>query len=118
MVDAQTLTPIEQRDNYEKFSFSPRIKAMEKSRELLLGTVLFNLNTQQIEEIEIHNTAKLSPAFSVAVDSYRLTLRFEQEQGENLLKNLESHAVGTAGFLKEFDVLVVAVFGDYTRAAP
>jgi hypothetical protein len=118
LVDAQTLQLIEDNDGYAKLSFLPRIKAMEKSRNQMRGAVLLNLGTQQIEKIEIHNTGKLSPAFSVTVDSYALTLQFQQEQGENLLKKLESHAVGKAGFLKSFDVLVVAAFSDYKRADP
>ena len=118
LVDTQTLALIEQRNGYAKLAFVPRIKAMEKSRDQVRGALLLNTQTQQIEEIEISNTGKLSPAFSVTVDTYRLVLKFQQEQGENLLKKLESHAVGTAGFLKGFDVLVVAAFSDYRRAVP
>ncbi len=118
MVNVQTLQLIEQGDGYAKLSFVPRIKAMEKSRDQVRGTVLLNMETKQVEEIEIHNTDKLSPAFSVTVDTYRLVLKFQQEQGENLLKKLESRAVGKAGFLKGFDALVVATFSDYKRAEP
>lgn len=118
MVDSATLQLMERSDSYAKLSFVPRIKALEKYRDLMHGVVLLNLNTQQIEEIEIRNTGKLSPAFSVTVDTYQLTLKFQQEQGENLLKKLESHAVGKAGFLKSFNALVVVGFSDYTRAAP
>lgn len=118
MVDEKTLQLVEHSDGYAKLSFVPRIKAMQKSRDQMRGAVLLNMETQQIEEIEIHNTGKLSPAFSVTVDSYRLVLKFQREQGENLLKTLESRAVGTAGFLKGFDVLVVAAFSDYKRADP
>ncbi len=117
MVDMQTLELIEQREGYAKLSFVPRIKAMEKSRDQVRGALLLNTQTQQIEEIEINNTGKLSPAFSVTVDTYQLVLKFQQEQGENLLKKLESHAVGKAGFLKSFDVLVGVTFSDYKRAA-
>ena len=116
LVDMQTLEMVEQRSGYAKLSFVPRIKAMEKSRDQVRGALLLNTKTQQIEEIEINNTGKLSPAFSVTVDSYRLVLKFQQEQGENLLKKLESHAVGHAGFLKSFDVLVAVTFSDYKRA--
>jgi len=90
--------------------------SMEKSRDQVRGALLLNTKTQQIEEIEINNTGKLSPAFSVTVDTYRLVLKFQQEQGENLLKKLESHAVGHAGFLKSFDVFMAVTFSDYKRA--
>ena len=118
MVDAATLQLIEQGDSHAKLSFLPRISTMEKTRDEMRGVVLLNLETQQIEEIEIHNTEKLSPAFSVTVDSFRLTLRFQPEQGENLLKKLESHAVGRAGFLKSFDNQVAVEFSDYSRVEP
>jgi hypothetical protein len=81
------------------------------------GTLLLNTLTQQIEQIEIYNTEKLSPAFSVTVDTFRLALAFQQEQGEILLHKLESHAVGKAGFLKSFNSLVAVAFSDYRRAA-
>jgi len=116
LVDMQTLEMVEQRNGYAKLSFVPRIKVMEKSRDQVRGALLLNTKTQQIEEIEINNTGKLSPAFSVTVDTYRLLLKFQQEQGENLLKKLESHAVGHAGFLKSFDVFVAVTFSDYKRA--
>jgi hypothetical protein len=116
LVDTQTLALIEQRNGYAKLAFVPRIKAMEKSRDQVRGALLLNTQTQQIEEIEISNTGKLSPAFSVTVDIYRLLLKFQQEQGENLLQKLESRAVGKAGFMKSFDVLVAATFSGYKRA--
>lgn len=116
LVDTQTLALIEQRNGYAKLAFVPRIKAMEESRDQIRGALLLNTQTQQIEEIEISNTGKLSPAFSVTVDTYRLVLKFQQEQGENLLQKLESRAVGKAGFMKSFDVLVAATFSDYKRA--
>jgi hypothetical protein len=116
LVDTQTLVLTEQGDGYSKLAFVPRIKAMEKSRDQVHGAILLNTQTQQIEEIEISNTGKLSPAFSVTVDSYRLVLKFQQEQGENLLRKLESRAVGKAGFMKSFDVFVAATVSDYKRA--
>ncbi len=116
MVDAKTLQLIEQSDGHARLSFEPRIKAMEKVRDQMRGTVLLNTETRQVEEIEIHNNGKLSPAFSVTVDTYRLLLKFQEEQGQNLLKKLESRAVGKAGFLKDFDALVVVTFSDYKRA--
>ena len=91
---------------------------MEDSRENLRGTLLLNTGTGQIEKLEIHNTEELSPAFSVTVDTYRLALSFQPEQGENLLQKLESRAVGKAGFIKSFDSQVEVTFSDYRRARP
>ncbi|MDE0931756.1 MAG: hypothetical protein OSA77_13765, partial [Halioglobus sp.] len=84
----------------------------------LRGTLLLDSATQQITEIEIINTARLSPAFSVTLDTFRLGLSFNEEQGENLLRKLESHTVGKMGFLKSFDALVIFNFSEYTRAQP
>jgi hypothetical protein len=117
MVDTDTLELIEESDGDIAFSFIPQVKALEDSRDSLRGTLRLATRTGQIEELEIHNTEKLSPAFSVTVDRYQLSLRFQQEQGENLLHELESDAVGKAGFLKSFDAKVKATFSDYRRAA-
>ena len=118
MVDVQTLQLLETGEDRAKFSFVPRVKALEESADKIQGLLLLNLKSRQIEQIEITNTEQLSPAFSVTVDTYRLTLQFEQQQGENLLSKLESHAAGKAGFVKSFDSLVGISFGDYKRAAP
>lgn len=116
LVDSDTLQLIESGDGYLRLGFAPRIKALEKSRDELRGTLLFNTATQQIDEIEILNTAPLSPAFSVEVETYRLMLRFQPEQAEQLLNTLESHAVGSVGFVKSFESLVKVSFGEFRRA--
>jgi len=118
MVDTQTLELIEASDGYAMFSFSPRVKMLEDSRDQLRGTLLLDSTTQHIDEIEIINTDDLSPAFSVTLETFRLGLSFDEEQGENLLQKLESHTVGKMGFLKSFDALVIVNFSEYTRAPP
>jgi hypothetical protein len=116
LVDISTLQLIDASSGYTGFSFLPRVKALEESRDQLRGSLVLNTGTQQIEAIEINNAGELSPAFSVSVDTYRLELSFRSEHGEIVLQKLESHAVGTVGFLKHFDALVVVVFSDFTRA--
>ncbi len=118
MVDTQTLELIEASDGYAMFSFSPRVKMLEDSRDQLRGTLLLDSTTQHIDEIEIINTDDLSPAFSVTLETFRLGLSFDEEQGENLLQKLESHTVGKMGFLKSFDALVIVNLSEYTRAQP
>ena len=118
MVDMETLDLIEDSDEHLIFSFVPRVKMLEDSRDQLRGTLLLDSATQQIKEIEIINTDELSPAFSVTLDTFRLGLSFDEEQGENLLQKLESHTVGKMGFLKSFDALVIVNFSEYTRAQP
>ena len=118
MVDMETLDLIEDSDEHAIFSFVPRVKMLEDSRDQLRGTLLLDSATQQIKEIEIINTDELSPAFSVTLDTFRLGLSFDEEQGENLLQKLESHTAGKMGFLKSFDALVIVNFSDYTRAQP
>ena len=118
MVDMETLDLIEASDEHAMFSFVPRVKMLEDSRDQLRGTLLLDSATQQIKEIEIINTDELSPAFSVTLDTFRLGLSFDEEQGENLLQKLESHTVGKMGFLKSFDALVIVNFSEYTRAQP
>jgi hypothetical protein len=118
MVDQETLQLLETGDDYVRFSFVPKVKALEDSRDKVGGFLLLNLVSRQIDQIEILNIEPLSPAFSVTVDTYRLTMQFEQEQGENLLSKLESQAAGTVGFLKSFDSQVAISFSDFQRAVP
>lgn len=118
MVDIQTLQQVDNQDGYATFTFLPRVKVLEGSRDGLSGTLLLNLSTQQVEEIEIYNIEKLSPAFSVTLDTFRLQLYFGSQVGENLLQKLESHTVGKMGFFKSFDAIVVVEFSDYARAQP
>ena len=118
MVDMETLDLVEASDGHAIFSFVPRVKMLEDSRDQLRGTLLLDSATQQIKEIEIINTDELSPAFSVTLDTFRLGLSFDEEQGENLLQKLESHTAGKMGFLKSFDALVIVNFSEYTRAQP
>jgi hypothetical protein len=118
LVDSETLEFVEETDGYVEYSYVPRVKTMEDSRDSLHGTLLLNTQTGQIKKLEIQNTEELSPLFSVTVDTYSLAFSFQQAQGENLLHRLESHAVGKAGFLKSFDSQVEVVFSDYRRARP
>lgn len=118
MVDMETLNLLEVSDGHAIFSFVPRVKRLENSRDQLRGTLLLDPATQQIKVIEIVNVDELSPAFSVTLDTFQLRLSFEQEQGANLLQTLESHTVGRMGFVKSFDALVTVDFSEYTRAQP
>jgi hypothetical protein len=118
LVDTTTLQLIEAGSDVAEFSFLPRIDALEDARDRLIGTLLLNLETQQIEEIQIANTQKLSPAFSVTLDTYRLILKFQPEQGEVLLHTIASRAVGSVGFLKSFENVVAVSFRDYKLANP
>lgn len=118
LINAASLQLIHSGDGVAELSFQPRVQAMESAQDQLRGQLVLNLQTQQIEEIEITNTQKLSPAFSVTVDTYRLALTFQPEQGEVLLAALDSQATGTAGFLKSFDKVVYVTFRDYQPASP
>jgi len=118
LVDTGTLKLEDVGETHTRYAFVPRVRAMEKSREGLQGTLLLNNGTGQVDRLEIHNTEPLAPAFSVTVDTYQLILDFGEEQGEHLLQTLESTASGTAGFLKRFDSNVVVHFLDFRRAAP
>ncbi len=116
MVDVETLQLLASGEGVAKFSFAPRVKALKDSIDQVQGLLHLNLETRRIDQIDIVNTAPLSPAFSVTIDTYRLTMQFRQQQGENLLSKLESHAAGKAGFVKSFESLVEISFSDYKRA--
>jgi hypothetical protein len=116
LVDSSTLQFVSQRGELLEFFFKPRINTLKDAAGKMRGTLLFNNTTNAIEKIEVRNTQELSPAFSVTVDSYRLSFLFQLEQGARFLRKMESHAVGTVGFLKSFDQLVVVDFSDFRPA--
>lgn len=118
LVDAATLSLIQAGSKQAEFSFRPKLQAMDNVRDQLQGSLFLNLATGQIEKIEISNIEKLSPAFSVTVEKYQLTLRFHPKQGQNLLNELESQAIGSAGFLKSFEKVVHIAFSNFERALP
>jgi hypothetical protein len=118
MVDMATLQAVEGAEGYARYTFTPRLKDLEKARDQLEGSLQLNASTGQIDRLSIRNTEPLKPAFSVTVDTYRLVLTFEEEQGERLIRTLVSHTVGKAGFLKGFDAKVDIAFRDFRRAAP
>jgi len=116
LVDTATLEQLGVDGDTVEYAFDPRIKAMEDSLDKMSGKLRFDTASGDITSIEVFNTEELSPAFSVTVNSYRLTFRFHEEQGARLLQRMESHAVGKAGFVKGFDSLVVVDFSDYRAA--
>ncbi len=115
MVDIGTLEPLAAPAGDEIYAFVPRVQKLDKAREHLRGKLLMDAQSGWIRQLEIYNTETLSPAFSVSVDTYRLTLDFGEVQGENLLQSLQSHAIGKAGFLKSFDSKVQIRFSDFRR---
>lgn len=116
LVDTQTLRLIGSTDGVAQFGFSPRLKRLEDNADKMSGVLLLNEETREIEKIEIFNTDEFSPAFSVTLDTYRLTFIFREEQGARLLEKMESRAAGKAGFVKRFDSSVDVEFRDYRRA--
>lgn len=115
MVDIATLEPLAAPAGDEIYAFIPKVQKLEKAREHLRGQLLMDAQSGRIRQLEIYNSETLSPAFSVSVDTFRLKLNFGEVQGENLLRSLQSHAIGKAGFLKSFDSKVQIRFSDFRR---
>ena len=115
MVDIATLEPLAAPAGDEIYAFIPKVQKLEKAREHLRGQLLMDAQSGRIRQLEIYNSETLSPAFSVSVDTFRLKLDFGEVQGENLLRSLQSHAIGKAGFLKSFDSKVQIRFSDFRR---
>lgn len=117
LVDAESLVLTATDDTVIHYTFAPVVKALENARDKLAGKLLLNRETGEIEELEIFNTEKISPAFSVTLESYKLKLKFGEAQGHHLLHAMESHALGKAGFVKAFDEKVNIEFSDFVSLA-
>lgn len=116
LVDLATLRAAGTENGLAAYAFSPRIKALEEFRAQLRGVLLLNTGTGAVEKIELTSVEPFSPAFSVTLDSYRLTFLFRDEQGARLLDRMESVAAGKAGFVKSFEDRVEVAFADYRPA--
>ncbi|NQX89564.1 MAG: hypothetical protein HRT77_12965 [Halioglobus sp.] len=118
MVDRATLREVAGSEGFTGYSFTPRVQDLENVSEQLEGVLQLNDTTGEIDRLVIRNAAVLKPAFSVTVEDYRLVLTFEAEQGEQMIRTLQSRALGKAGFLKRFDSMVDITFRDFRRASP
>lgn len=117
LVDLDTLRATTTAGDIVEYAFSPRVQALQEHRDSLRGALALNTATGAVEKIELTSTAPFSPAFSVTLDSYRLTFEFRQEQGARLLDRMESVALGRAGFVKSFEERVAVAFSHYRPAA-
>ena len=115
MVDIATLELLAAPAGDEIYAFVPQVQKLEEDRDHLRGELLMDAQSGWIRQLQIYNTETLSPAFSVSVDTFRLTLDFNEVHGENLIQSLQSHTVGKAGFLKSFDSKVHIRFSDFRR---
>lgn len=113
LVDPNTLALINTDAGKARYTFSPRVAALEKDVDKLEGHLLLNTATGKIDEIAISNAEPMSPAFSVKLEHYSLIFHFAQEQGERLLHRMESDARGKLGFLKKFSSTTNIEFGQY-----
>lgn len=115
LVDMETLNLLEVREGIAEFAFIPRIPQFEEARESLRGKLLLDTQNNEITRLEIFNIEKLSPAFSVSVDDFRLVFNFAPQEGVQLLQHMETRARGKAGFVKSFDSSTTVSIGDYRR---
>jgi len=113
LVDPGSLQLLSQDGRFAAYSFRPRVAAMEEAQEQLQGSLVFDHGQKLVQRLEIRNAEPLAPAFSVPVDLYRLTFLFGAGEDARLLRRMESHAVGKAGFVKSFESLVEIDFGEY-----
>lgn len=98
-----------------ELNFSPRIKAFEDDQSKLQGSLLFNIEQNTVEKISVHNTAKLSPAFSVSLTNYQMELVFSLLQAHQLLQQMNTTLQGKYGFMKKFDSKINIQFSDFRR---
>ncbi len=117
MVDLDTLKfkTLNENNKTVQLSFSPRLKDMEDERDKFIGSLTFNTVTGLIETLAIENTEKVSPAFSVSIHRYKMTLDFVSRNNSLLIGQLKSTVKGKVGFLKTIDVDVDIIFSDYRK---
>ena len=117
LVDLASLQWQGTQDSAANYSFIPNIQSLEEARDTLRGALVLDTQSGEVTRIEVFNSEAFSPAISVTMDEYRLSFEFHDEQGTRLLQRMESRAVGTAGFVQDFDKRVVVDFSAYRPAA-
>ena len=115
MVDLSTLKFEEISNGQAVLSYTPVLDGLEKASDKLDGTLKLNADTHLIEEINLVNTGKISPAFSVSMTTFHMTFQFSPVDGETLPSRMHTSIEGKAGFLKKFKTDTKAIFSDFRR---
>lgn len=113
LVDLATLQWRRTEENAAHYAFVPSIESLDDAGGKLQGALVLDTQTQEVTRIEVFNSEPFSPALAVTMDEYRLSFEFRDESGTRLLQRMQSRAVGTAGFVQDFDKSVVVEFSDY-----
>lgn len=117
MVDFSTLKLVEVSDGQAVLSFTPVLDRLEKESDKLDGSLRMSTETHLIEEFSLANTAKLSPVFSVSLNTFNMHFAFSPVDGDVLVSNMKTRIEGKAGFLKKFKESTEISFSDYRRKA-
>ena len=117
MVDFSTLALVEVTNGQALLSFTPMLDGLEKESDKFNGSLQMNADTHLIEELSLANTEKLSPAFSVSLNTFNMNFSFLPVDGEVLLSRMKTSIEGKAGFLKKFKKSTEITFSDYRRMA-
>ncbi len=116
LIDMTTVSELERSGGSVRYAFTPRLKDLEKAEGKVSGSLVVDTLSGLVSAMDIFSTEEFSPAFSVSLQSYRLSFHFHNEQGTPLLTNMTSRAVGKVGFLKKFDTRTDITFSDYRPA--
>ncbi|GAB5452389.1 MAG: hypothetical protein Hals2KO_27170 [Halioglobus sp.] len=116
LIDMATVAELERSGDSVSYAFTPRLKDLEKAEGKVSGSLVVDTRSGLVSAMDIFSTEEFSPAFSVSLQSYRLSFHFYNEQGTPLLTNMTSRAVGKVGFLKKFDTRTDITFSDYRPA--
>lgn len=115
MVDFATLELVEVTNGQALLSFTPVLDRLKEESAKLEGSLRLNAETHLVEEFSLTNTTKLSPVFSVSLETFNMHFSFSPVDGEVLVRRMKTNIEGKAGFLKKFKESTEITFSDYRR---
>ena len=121
-VTPDTITLIEETDDYWLFGFDPNVNVDDERGEKFMRHVEGRLTVIKdghfIESIDLRNTRPIKPAFSVRINTYVTTLTFgpAADGGPIVPLTIDVHVQGRAMLAVRFDETEAVRFSDYEYA--
>lgn len=121
-VTPDTITLIEETDDYWLFGFDPNVNVDDERGEKFMRHVEGRLTVIKdghfVESIDLRNTRPIKPAFSVRINTFITTLTFgpAAEGGPIVPKSIDVHVQGRAMLAVRFDETEAIRYSDYEYA--
>lgn len=104
IIDFNTLSFIEQKEQLQMFKFTPKLPMFsDEVNQLFKGVLYFDGQTQQITKLLIEAQESFSPRISFTIDSYLLNIEIEKLDDQLHVISINSVKSGEAFWFTDFD---------------